>query len=113
MSQGLRNAGAYFSLWVRNLHNKLPKHLQRFIVCYLDDLLIHSPSLREHYDVLSELFPIFENSGVILNSPKCEIFRTKIEYLGFSVTLNRISVKQSYLGKISSWPTPTCLKNLE
>ena len=42
-----------------------------------------------------------------------KFFRTKIEYLGFSVTFNRISVKQSYLGKINSWPTPTCLKNFK
>ena len=48
MSFGLRNAGSYFSLWVRNLHQRLPIHLQKSIVCYLDDLLIHTVSLQEH-----------------------------------------------------------------
>ena len=113
MSFGLWNAGSYFSLWVRNLHQRLPIHLQKSIVCYLDDLLIHTVSLQEHIQVLEELFPILQESGVVLNSPKCELITTHIEYLGFSITLNKISVKQSYLGKISDWPTPQSLKNLE
>ena len=54
-----------------------------------------------------------EKSGVILNSPKCELFREEIEYLGFSIGHNKITVKQSYLGKISDWPSPQSLKNLE
>ena len=113
MPQGLRNAGAYFTLWVRKLHERLPKHLAKYIVVYLDDLLVATPTLELHFSVLEPLFPILENAGVILNSPKSEIFRTEIEYLGFSVTHNKISVKQSYLGKIKSWPQPVNLKNLE
>ena len=113
MTFGLRNAGSFFSLWVRNLHQKLPLHLQQSIVCYLDDLLVHSPSLEQHLQVLEELFPILQKSGVVLNSPKCEFIKTQISYLGFSISLNKISVKQSYLGKISDWPEPQSLKNLE
>ena len=58
MTFGLRNAGSFFSLWVRNLHQKLPLHLQQSIVCYLDDLLIHTPTLEQHLQVLEELFLI-------------------------------------------------------
>ena len=79
----------------------------------MDDLLIHSSTLDQHLQILSELFSILQASGVILNTPKCELIRTKIEYLGFSISLNQISVKQSYLGKISDWPVPETLKNLE
>ena len=64
----------YSSWGVRNLHNKLPLHLQKQIVCYLDDLLIHSPILEQHLKILSELFSIA--SGVILNTPKCELIKT-------------------------------------
>ena len=71
MSQGLRNGGAYFSLWVRNLQNRMPKHLQKHIVSYLDDLLIFTETIQKHFEVLSELFLILEEAGVILNSPKC------------------------------------------
>ena len=103
----------YSSWGVRNLHNKLPLHLQKQIVCYLDDLLIHSPTLEQHLKILSELFSILQASGVILNTPKCELIKTSLEYLGFTISLNQISVQQSYLGKISDWPVPQTLKNLE
>ena len=109
MSFGLRNASQYFSLCVRNLHNKLPFHLQKHIVTYLDDLLGHSPTLEQHFQILNELFVILKASGVILNSPKCELFKTRLDYLGFSISFDQISVKQSYLGKISDWPTSQTL----
>ena len=109
MSFGLRNASQYFSLWVRNLHNKLPFHLQKHIVTYLDDLLGHSPTLEQHFQILNELFVILKASGVILNSPKCELFKTRLDYLGFSISFDQISVKQSYLGKIRDWPTSQTL----
>ena len=113
MSFGMRNAGSYFSLWVRNLHNKLPCHLRKHIVTYLDDLLIHTPTLDVHIQVLSELFSILEESGVILNSPKCDFIKQEIEYLGFSISFNEIKVKKSYLGKVQDWPVPQTLKHLE
>ena len=63
MSFGLRNASQYFSLWVRNLHNKLPFHLQKHIVTYLDDLLCHSPTLEQHFQILNELVVILKLAG--------------------------------------------------
>ena len=83
MPQGLRNAGAYFSMRVRNLHQRLPKRLQKYTVFYLDDIMLHFPTIEEHYQVLSEIVPILQNPGVILNTPKCEFFQTNVEYLGF------------------------------
>ena len=70
-------------------------------------------SVEQHLQILGELFSILQNSGVILNTRKCELIKTKIEYLGFSISLNQISVKESYLSKISDWPIPKTLKNLE
>ena len=83
MTFGLHNAGSFFSLWIRNLHQKLPLHLQKSIVCYLDDLLIHTPSLERHMQVLEELFPILKKSGVVLNSPKCEFIKAISPFLVF------------------------------
>ena len=71
MPFGLKNLGAYFSLWVRNLHEKLPAHLQKNVITYLDDLLVHTPDIEHNFLVLSKLFKILQQAGCVLNSPKC------------------------------------------
>ena len=52
MPFGAANSGAFFTLWIRNLHNSLPKHLQKRVVLYLDDLLLHTVTLELHFEVL-------------------------------------------------------------
>lgn len=69
--------------------------------------------IEEHYQVLSEILPILQNAGVILNTPTCKFFQTNVEYLGFLVTHIKIGVKNTYLGKIVDWLTSCSLKNLE
>ena len=113
MPFGTANSGAFFTLWIRNLHNSLPKHLQRHVVLYLDDVLLHTITLDLHFEVLTEIFKVFSQHGVVLNTSKCELVTTNIEYLGFSISQNQITVKNSYLGKIKNWPVPSDLKSLE
>ena len=78
MAFGLKNAAAFFNLWVRQLYDKLPMSLKQYIVIYLDDVLIHTPELEQHFQVLEKLFKIFSESLVILATPKCELFQEQI-----------------------------------
>ena len=117
MPFGVQSASQFFALWIRDLYEKLPIKLQRHILYYLDDLLVHSTCLQKHFEVLSELFAILSAilsaAHVVLQTSKCSLFCTKIEYLGFTVSEGRIEVKGSYLGKIKSWQAPHDLKSLE
>ena len=38
MAFGLKNAATFFTLWVRQLYEKLPMSLKQFLVIYLDDI---------------------------------------------------------------------------
>ena len=113
MPFGVQNASQFFTLWIRDLYDKLPKDLQCHILYYLDDLLLHTACLKTHFEVLSKLLAILAAANVVLQTSKCNLFCTKVEYLGFTVSENRIEVKGSYLGKIKSWQPPHDLKSLE
>ena len=76
-------------------------------------MLLHIVTLDLHFEVLTEIFKVFSQHGVVLNTSKCELVATNIEYLGFSISQNQITVKNSYLGKIKNWPVPSDLKSLE
>ena len=52
MPFGAATASQHFTLWVRQMYEKLPGHLQRNILFYLDDLLVHTITVEQHLQVL-------------------------------------------------------------
>ena len=113
MPFGALNAAAYFTLWIQSIHALLPRALQKNVIIYLDDILIHSTTIEHHLEILAELFPILAQHGVVLNSAKTELIKKHITYLGFSISQNKIRIKNDYMSKIEKWPTPNDLKTLE
>ena len=61
-------------------------HLQAHILFYLDDLLIHTAGLTQHYQVLQELFAILSKNNVVLQTNKSQMYQLTIEYLGFTIS---------------------------
>ena len=100
MPFGALNAASYFTLWIQSIHALLPRNLQKNVIIYLDDILIHSESIEHHLEILAELFPILAQHGVVLNSAKTELIKKHITYLGFSISQNKIRIKSDYMTKI-------------
>ena len=75
MPFGALNAAAYFTLWIQSIHALLPRALQKNVIIYLDDILIHSTTIEHHLEILAELFPILAQHGVVLNSAKTELIK--------------------------------------
>ena len=63
MPFGVQAASQFFTLWVRGLYDQLPKKLQNYILFYLDDILIHSPDLKSHFEAMKQLFAILEKKS--------------------------------------------------
>ncbi|GFW42880.1 retrovirus-related Pol polyprotein from transposon 297 [Trichonephila clavipes] len=45
--------------------------LVRFVSCYMDDVIITSPSFNEHVDHLNQVFTLLRDAGLTLNKNKC------------------------------------------
>ncbi|GFY22615.1 retrovirus-related Pol polyprotein from transposon 297 [Trichonephila clavipes] len=56
--------------------------LGRFVMCYMDDVIITSPSFNEHIDHLKQVFTMLRDAGLTLNKDKCYFARDKLKYLG-------------------------------
>ena len=54
-----------------------------FIVVYLDDVLVFSPTPEEHLEHLCIVFERLTCYDVTLNGKKCHILRQEVDYLGF------------------------------
>jgi hypothetical protein len=56
--------------------------LGRCALCYLNDCLVHSPTLEQHLLDVEEVLEIFRQRQLYAKSSKCEFGRTELGFLG-------------------------------
>ena len=83
MPFGLTNAPTTFQRLMESCLWEL--HLQ-YCIIYLDDIIIFSKTPKEHLQRLRLVFQQISEAGLKLKPSKCEFFRTRLEYLGHTVS---------------------------
>ena len=79
MSFGLTNAPAYFM----NLMNKVfMDELDKFVVVFIDDILIYSKSVQEHEQHLRVVLEKLRVHRLYAKFSKCEFWLEKVAFLG-------------------------------
>jgi hypothetical protein len=79
MSFSLCNALAtFFTL----MDDVLRTFLEKFVVVYLDDIIVFNKSLEEHEKHLGPVFEVLRNNWLFLNKSKCVFRHTKIPFPG-------------------------------
>ena len=80
---------------------------------YMDDLLLHSTKAA-HWKLLEQLFQSVCKDGLNLSLKKCQLFRTKLTYMGNEFVINKrtmtITPLRSRTEAISKIPTPKTVK---
>jgi hypothetical protein len=56
------------------------------IIVYIDDLLVHSKTQKEHSQQLIQLFSRLRNVGLKAKLLKCTLGANNVQYLGFRLT---------------------------
>ena len=79
MPFGLTNAPATFQRLMETCLDDL--HLNWCII-YLDDVIIYSKTPEEHVERLAAVFEKISKAGLKLKPSKCDLFKTRISYLG-------------------------------
>ncbi|GFU69355.1 retrovirus-related Pol polyprotein from transposon 297 [Trichonephila clavipes] len=58
----------------------------RFVMVYMDDVIITSPSFNEHIDHLNQVFTLLRDTVLTLNKEKCHFSCDKLKYLGLIIS---------------------------
>ena len=82
MPFGLCNAPATFQ---RIMNHLLREGLDKFVLVFLDDILIFSRTKEEHLQHIRAVLHRLGSEKFFGRLCKCEFFRTEVEYLGFDV----------------------------
>ena len=82
-------------------------------IAIMDDLLLHSTKVA-HWKLLEQLFQSMCKNGLKLSPKKCQLFRTKLTYMGNEFVINKrtmtITPLRSRTEAISKIPTPKTAK---
>src|SRR5260370_10561045 len=87
MPFGLSNALASFQRFINKVLGEL---MDICTVGHLDDILIYSDSLENHWDQVWEVLQCFRKAGLYANPKKCNFHMDTVEYHGFILLPNRL-----------------------
>ena len=82
MPFGLCNATATFQRLMVHALIGVTKKYGNLVMCYVDDVVIATPTLEDHIERLDEVFACMKRSGLKCKPSKCEILKDSIKYLG-------------------------------
>jgi hypothetical protein len=104
MPFGLTNTPAFFM----NLMNKVfMEELDKFVVVFIDDILIYSKSREDHEHHLRIVLGRFRAHQLYAKLSKCEFWLEKIAFLGHILTTEGIEVDPSKVEAVSKWKQPS------
>ncbi|GAB2265572.1 hypothetical protein Dimus_037837 [Dionaea muscipula] len=87
MSFGLKNAPSEY----QNIMNDLFNPYTQFILVYIDDVLVFSANIDQHFKHLHIFYDIVKQNGLVISFPKMKLFQTKVRFLGHFITNNTLT----------------------
>merc|ERR1711893_445229 len=109
MPFGLNNAPATFQ---RLMEKVLKGLIYKFVVVYLDDVVIYSESIEKHLEHLRQVLERFKKAGLKLKPKKCELCRNQVDYLGHTVSPEGKATKADLIEKVQNWDPPRTVRQV-
>jgi hypothetical protein len=109
MSFGLTNAPVY----IMYLMNKVfMDYLDKFMVVFIDDILIFSKNEEEHDEHLRFILQKLRENQLYAMLNKCEFWLKEVSFLGHIISEGGISVDPSKVKDVLSWNTPQSVSDI-
>jgi hypothetical protein len=109
MSFGLTNAPAYFMY----LMNKVfMEYLDKFVVVFIDDILIYSKTKEEHEEHLRLALQKLREHQLYAKFSKCDFWLKEVSFIGHIITDGGISVDLAKVDNALKWEPPRTVKEI-
>nr|GFB04566.1 putative reverse transcriptase domain-containing protein [Tanacetum cinerariifolium] len=103
MPFGLTNAPAVFM----DLINRVCKpYLDKFMIVFIDDILIYSKNEKEHEEHLKEILGLLKEDNLYSKFSKCEFWISKVQFLGHVIDSRGIHVDPAKIESVKDWASP-------
>ncbi|KAG5861787.1 hypothetical protein JTB14_037397 [Gonioctena quinquepunctata] len=79
----------------------------------MDDIVILSSTEEEGLERLRRVFQVAKDYGLDIKKKKCQLLKTKIEFLGFIIDDGRVQPSNDKTLAIKNYPQPTTLEQIQ
>lgn len=110
LPMGLTNAPAEFMALMENTFREA---LNKYVLVFLDDILIYSKTLEEHEQHLRAVLKRLEAQQLYGKLSKCQFARQEVEFLGHYVGRRGVRMVEGKVTAIQEWKKPECQKEVE
>jgi hypothetical protein len=107
MSFGLTNAPTYFMYLMNNV---FMEYLDKFVVVFIDDILVYSRSEEEH---LRLALQNLRENRLYTKLGKCEFWMKQVAFIGHVILKGDISVDPSKVEDVLSWNAPMRVDDIQ
>ena len=76
------------------------------MLVFFDDILVYSKSEEEHETHVRKVLELLREYELYAKKSKCTFYTSHVEYLGFIVSEEEISVDLAKVRDIIEWPEP-------
>ncbi|GJX51659.1 putative reverse transcriptase domain-containing protein [Tanacetum coccineum] len=80
--------------------------LDRFVIVFIDDILIYSKSRKEHKGHLKLILNLLKKEELYAKFLKCEFWLSKVQFLGHVIDSEGIHVDPAKIEAIKDWASP-------
>nr|GFC45854.1 putative reverse transcriptase domain-containing protein [Tanacetum cinerariifolium] len=81
--------------------------LDKFIIVFIDDILVFSKSKEEHEDHLCIVLQTLRQEKLYAKFSKCEFWLSSVAFLGHIISAEGITMDPAKVEAITKWPRPT------
>nr|GFC99846.1 putative reverse transcriptase domain-containing protein [Tanacetum cinerariifolium] len=86
--------------------------LDKFVIVFIDDILVFSKSKEEHEDHLRTVLQTLRQEKLYVKFSKCEFWLSSVAFLGHIVSAEGITMDPAKVEAITKWPRPTSVTEL-
>nr|KYP32282.1 Retrovirus-related Pol polyprotein from transposon 17.6 [Cajanus cajan] len=103
MPFGVTNAPAVFMDYMSRNFRPL---LDRFVVVFIDDILVYSRSLEDHREHLRLVLEVLREILLYAKLSKCEFWLSEVRFLGHVISTDGIAVDPAKVEAVIQWERP-------
>ena len=103
MPFGLTNAPASF---MDLMHRTFKHYLDKFVVIFIDDILVYSKSKEEHAIHLRMVLQTLKEHQLYAKFSKCEFWLPEVKFLGHKISGDGIQVDPDKIDTVLQWKQP-------
>ena len=97
MPFGLTNAPTMFCTLMNKIFHP---YLDKFMMVYLDDIVIYSNTLKEHVEHLRKVFKILKQNELYVKKEKCSFAKEEVSFLGHRIKDGKLMMDDSNVRSI-------------